>query len=358
MMKSLCVFFILPLSASFTFIEEAIEKRAFPGAALVIFQDTRVAYAKAYGTLKYEDANPVTLNTLFDLASLTKPLVTTLCLMKLYEEGRLFLEDSIARYFPNANPKICLRHLLCHESGLAADIPAWLKEADFVRLSQPAQAQKIWEYILAEAAHAEPAEKSVYSDLGFILLGSVVEKVSGQTLEAYFNASFSQPLEMQSTHFCPLKQHFPLSEIAPTEIDNYWRHRLIHGTVHDEKAEILGGVAGHAGLFSSANDLVKLMQMILQGGTINGRQYLRSETIELFSRALSRDKRFALSWSKELPAEGFSSAAFGHTGFTGTSIYVDPERKLCVIFLTNRVYPKRENIQIRAIRKQLLETLH
>ena len=356
-MKKLCLSFILLLSCSFACIDEGVEKRAFPGAAIVVIQDNKVSYARAYGTLTYEDDTPVTLDTLFDLASLTKPLVTTLSVLKLYEEGRLSLGDPLAYYFPNAAPEICLRHLLCHESGLPADIPAWLKEADFVSLTQEAKAQRIWNYILDEAQRAKPVEKSLYSDLGFILLGKVVEQVSGQTLDAYFNTNFAQPLGMTRTLFCPLKQGFSLSQIAPTEIDHYWRHRLIHGTVHDEKAEILGGVAGHAGLFSTANDLTKIMQMITQGGTLDGRRYLNSATVELFSRAMSQDKRFALSWSKELPAEGFSPAAFGHTGFTGTAIYVDPERKLCVIFLSNRVYPTRDNIQIRRVRKELLEAL-
>ena len=309
-----------------TIIQKAIEDRAFPGAALVVVHKEAIVYAKAFGTLTYESDTPVTLNTLFDLASLTKPLVTASAIHQLSQEGKLSLDDSLALYFPQANPSITLRLLLEHKSGLPADIPLWFKDENFLSLEREPQIKMVWDFILENARAATPG-KALYSDLGYLLLGKIVEMVSKCTLDHFIDRN------LHRTTFCPLQHRFTLEEIAPTEVDLTWRYHIVHGTVHDEKAALLGGITGSAGLFSSALDLAALMR---------------------------KHPQFQLGWSKEMPkldANSFSESAFGHLGFTGTSIWVDPERELCIIFLTNRVHPTRNNIQIRAVRKVLAQAV-
>lgn len=314
-------------------IEEAIEQKAFPGAAVVVLRDEKIVYAKAFGKITYESEIPVALDTLFDLASLTKPLVTAACIHKLVEAGKISLDDSLSRYFPDVRPEIKMHHLLSHQSGLPADIPPWFKDEHFLSLERKEQIDKVWNYIFAEAKRAEPGKKMLYSDLGFLLLGKVVERVSGVSLDCFFEEQFIEPLALTRTTFCPRDKGYPLEKMAPTELDTCWRLGIVHGTVHDEKAALLGGIAGNAGLFASALDLAKLVALF---------------------------QSFSLGWSQEMPSlEGisFSPSAFGHLGFTGTSIWIDPDRKLSIVFLTNRVYPTRDNIQIRKVRKKLAQEI-
>lgn len=318
---------LLILLCSFeSIIQKAIDDEAFPGAALVVMHREAIVYAKAFGHLTYESEIPVTLNTLFDLASLTKPLVTASAIHSLNGDGKLSLDDSLSLYFPEANPEITLRLLLEHKSGLPADIPLWFKDEYFLSLERDQQINMVWDFIFEQAAKAKPG-KHLYSDLGYLLLGKIVEMVSGRPLDHFVDQ------DLLRTTFCPLQHGFTLDEIAPTEVDLTWRFHIVHGTVHDEKAALLGGVAGNAGLFSSALDLAALMR---------------------------KHQEFELGWSKEMPkldANGFSESAFGHLGFTGTSIWVDPDRELSIIFLTNRVHPTRSNIQIRTVRKVLAQAV-
>lgn len=333
LLKSLSLVLLFSFTHAAQIVEKGIQDQAFPGAALVVMKENKIVYAKAFGKLTYESETEVTLDTLFDLASLTKPLVTAASILKLCDEGSLTLNTPVSRFFPQTNPRIQIHHLLSHTSGLPADIPPWFKEEEFVTLERDEMLKRIWEFIFDNAAHAEPDRGVVYSDLGYILLGKIVEKVSGLSLDLFFEQHFVLPLQLARTTFCPLNKGFPLDEIAPTEVDLFWRNHIVDGKVHDEKAEVFDGVAGHAGLFSTAYDLAKLVTSINQ---------------------------FSLGWSKDLPkVEGaqFSSQAFGHLGFTGTSIWIDPEKKLKIIFLTNRVYPTRDNIQIRQIRRALAQSL-
>ena len=198
--------------------------------------------------------------------------------------------------------------------------------------------------------------KTVYSDLGMIVLGKLIEKVTGKTLDQFCKEEIFQPLRMNNTYFNP-----PDSlryKIAPTEYDNYWRNRLVWGTVHDENSALLDGVAGHAGVFSTANDISHLLQMLLNGGTYNGIQLIDPETIQLFTKRYSAQSTRALGWdtksaTRSSAGELFDITSFGHTGFTGTSIWVDPTKKLFVVFLTNRVHPTRENKKLYKIRPAL-----
>ena len=202
----------------------------------------------------------------------------------------------------------------------------------------------------------KPAEKTVYSDLGIITLGKIIEKVTGKSLDIFCKDEIFNPLNMNSTFFNPNDSLKKLC--APTEIDNYWRMKTLQGEVHDETSAMLNGVAGHAGLFSTADDIAKLMSVLLNKGKLNQKQFIKQSTIEFFTKRYSSESSRALGWdtkseSGSSSGEYFSINSFGHTGYTGTSIWADPERNLFVVFLTNRVYPTRENTKIQKVRPQL-----
>ncbi|HQJ45258.1 MAG TPA: serine hydrolase, partial [Ignavibacteriaceae bacterium] len=201
-----------------------------------------------------------------------------------------------------------------------------------------------------------PGEKTIYSDLGFITLGKIIEKVTGKTLDKFCADKIFKPLAMNSTYYNVPDSLKKLC--APTEIDNYWRMKTIQGEVHDENSYILNGVAGHAGLFSTAEDISKLMAMLMNKGKINGKEFLKSSTIEMFIKRYGSESTRALGWdtkSEKGSTAGnfFSSNSFGHLGFTGTSVWADPVRNLFVVFLTNRVYPTRENSGLTKVRPAL-----
>jgi CubicO group peptidase (beta-lactamase class C family) len=203
---------------------------------------------------------------------------------------------------------------------------------------------------------AHPGDTVIYSDLSMIILGHIVEKITGSSLDAYVRAEFFDPLKMVNTTFRPSRAVW--EQIAPTEYDSTWRKALLQGTVHDENAAALGGMAGHAGLFSTASDLSIFMQMIINKGTYGGTRFLSDNTVTLFTRRQLAGSTRALGWDTKSETGSsagkmFSSTSFGHTGFTGTSIWVDPERKLFVVFLTNRVHPTRANTKINRVRPQL-----
>jgi len=337
------------LAVTDTLIMQGIRTGAFPGGQLAVIRDGVFAYRQTYGNLTYDaDAPPVTGSTLYDIASLTKVVVTTSAMMKLYDDGKYSLDDRVDRYLPAfqgvSKPRVTIRHLLTHQSGL----PAY---RDLYRIAtSPTQGL---DSLYATPLVAEPGDTTIYSDLGMMLLGKIVEQLSGKPLDTYFADEFSGPLGMTRTMYRPSEAK--RANTAPTEEDGYWRKRLIQGTVHDENGELFGGISGHAGLFSTASDLAVFVQMILNGGTYGGKRYIRESTVIEFTR---RDTRFGvrcLGWdakSSDRSSAGslFSMSSFGHTGFTGTSIWVDPERHLAVIFLTNRVYPTRENNAIYRIR--------
>jgi CubicO group peptidase (beta-lactamase class C family) len=207
--------------------------------------------------------------------------------------------------------------------------------------------------VFATPLVATPGDTTIYSDLGMITMGKVIEKVAGTSLDVYLEETFFGPLGMNSTMYNPPKKL--LGRIAPTEIDTLWRKALVRGQVHDENAALLGGVSGHAGLFSTSSDLALLLQMLLNKGTYAGRRYLSGKTIEEFTQTRQAQGERYLGWGNYTPDNSsagklFSASSFGHTGFTGTSVWVDPERGLFVILLTNRVYPTRANLRIARVR--------
>jgi len=348
------------LSALDTIIRDAIKDSATPGAVLLVARDGVIVYQKAFGRFTYSPhSEKVTVNTIYDLASVTKVAATTISIMKLYDEGKIQLDDPIAKYLPrfaeNGKGKVTIKNLLMHDGGFPPDRP-------FYRMCRTPE--EVFDSLYAtKLVYKTGIDTMVYSDLDFITLGRLVEKVTGMPLDKYVKEIFYEPLGMKSTTYNPPKQW--LNRIAPTEYDSTLGG-YIHGFVHDKNARALGGVSGHAGLFSTAHDLAILMQMILNGGTYNGRRFFKRSTVELFTKR--QKNNYCLGFDNALSPYGrsalagaFGPNAFGHTGFTGTSVYVYPEKKIIAVLLTNRVCPTRKNEKIlplrRAVHKAIVEAL-
>jgi beta-N-acetylhexosaminidase len=361
------------LQPAFDVIEKAIADKAFPGATLAVGYKDKVAL-HAFGKLSYDEKSPlVNLNTMYDVASLTKVIVTTTLVEKLVEgdfKVPLNLDAPIERYLPEwterwqpqaglqnlfkENPtelewrrRVTVRHLMTHTSGLPPFKEYWRTSKgkdDTLRM------------IFSEPLEYEPGTKMVYSDLGIILMAEIIERLTGRNLDDLAREYIFDPLQMRHSMYRPPKKLWP--EIAPTELDAQFRRRLIQGEVHDENAFAIGGVSGHAGVFSTAPDLAAFCQMYLNGGVYAHQRILKRATIAQFivPQRLSSNTR-TLGWV--VPTEGsssghyFSPQSFGHTGFTGTSIWIDPDRQLFVVLLTNRVNPTRENHKIAEVRPAL-----
>jgi beta-glucosidase-like glycosyl hydrolase/CubicO group peptidase (beta-lactamase class C family) len=346
-----------------------IAKKAYPGCQVLVAKGGKVVYHKAYGRQTYDEHSaPIDTNTIYDLASLTKVTATTFAVMKLVDSKKIDLDDPLSRYLPylkHSNKKsITVRQALSHIARLKAFDAYYKKVApecgdmsvtDIVDANHTMSCSECRQAILEQVAKSELTKeknKYLYSDLGFMLLSDVVRVVSGQTLDIFMQQQFYQPMGLKNTTFCPRLHGFDTSRIAPTENDTYYRHRLLRGEVHDQNAAAMGGVSGHAGLFSTASDIAKLYFMMLNNGTYNGRRYLSQEVINTFNQRYYADKgnRRALGFDKPLMqnksshcAPEASQSSFGHTGFTGTMVWVDPQYDLIYIFLSNRVYPDASN---------------
>ncbi len=342
-------------------MEEYVVAGAFPGAVVAIGHHGKLAKLHGYGKLSYDNgAAAVTPQTIYDLASLTKVIATTTMAMMLVDRGQLDLDSPVQHFLPRftgaGKEKVTLRHLLTHSSGIDWWAPLF-KEVHGKRA--------YIERIQAMELVYEPGTQTKYSDLGLILLGEILERVAGQPLESFVQQRVFGPLGMNDTLFRPLDRDGGalLERIAPTEFDP-GRGRIVRGEVHDENAFALGGVAPHAGLFSTARDLARFVQMIANGGVFEHRRLISRPTVERFTRRahVVEGSDRALGWdtkSAEKSSAGtlFSPNSFGHTGFTGTSIWIDPERDLFLILLTNRVHPTRDNIQIRQVRPALADAV-
>ena len=346
------------LQPAYDVIEKAIADKGFPGATLAVGYRGKLA-VRSFGKLSYDAKAPATApTTMYDIASLTKVVATTTLVAKLAEGDfavPLDLDAKIERYLPEwaSGPnaewrhRVTVRHLLTHTSGLPPFKEYW-------RTSK--NKQDTLTKIFGEPLDYEPGTKEVYSDLGIILMAEITERLTGRKLDDLARNYIFSPLGMHNTMYRPPKKLWP--QIAPTEIDNNLRHRLVQGEVHDENAFAIGGVSGHAGLFSTAPDLAAFCQMLLNGGVYAHQRILRRATIAQFTtpQQLSGGTR-TLGWA--VPTEGgssghyFSAHSFGHTGFTGTSIWIDPDRQLFVVLLTNRVHPTRENTKIQKARPAL-----
>jgi CubicO group peptidase (beta-lactamase class C family) len=336
-------------------VEKAVNDSVFPGASLAVLYKGEVVFHKAFGKMTYErSSTPSDTTTIYDLASLTKAISTTSIVMQLVERDSLALHDPVSKFLPefgcNRKEKVTIEHLLRHTSGLRA-------HSYYAKSCKTPQ--DLFKAISTDSLLSPPGTTTLYSDLGFMLLGKIVETVTGQTLAANFNARFAQPLGMHSTMFTPSASL--LRRIAPVEKDRLWPLSTERPLVHDQNAAMLGGVAGHAGLYSTTGDLMRMTDMLMHGGTAGGKVYFHKSTLRKFLARGSSER--ALGWDlysldgHSSAGAFFSRSSYGHLGYTGTSIWIDPEKDLAVILLSNRVWPTSENIKIRKFRPLLHNTV-
>jgi CubicO group peptidase (beta-lactamase class C family) len=337
-------------------INNGIVDHAFPGGVLLVSKDGKIIYQNAYGHLTYDDSSAaVTTETIFDIASLTKVIATTTAAMICYDRNLFNLDDRVSKYIPafakNGKENVTIKNLLLHNSGLPAS-KQFYKEFS--------SADEIINDIYSTSLDYKTGTKTVYSDLGMITLAKFIEKITGERFDEFCNEEIFSPLQMNSTFFNPpgsLKYR-----IAPTELDVYWRNKLIRGDVHDETAYLLNGVSGNAGLFSTAEDINNLLIHFINPGISGQSFFINSKTIKLFVKKISNQSTRALGWDTRSETNSsagnlFDMTSFGHTGFTGTSVWVDPTRNLIVVFLTNRVYPTRENKKLYKLRPLLHDAI-
>jgi len=358
-------------------VADAIQKNAIPGCQVLVAKNSEIVFNKSYGHIAGAGSANTTNQTLYDLASVTKVSATTVSIMKLVDEGKVNIDKTIGDYLPwvrgNEKAAISLRDLLLHQAGLYPYIKFYeallQKDGQFIpgaistvadlthqkMISPSKYLLNSWTDTIQNKILRSPvteAGKYIYSDNDFIFLGLIVEQVTGMSLSDYTTQQFYRPLNMHSTGFLPL-QKTTIQNIAATEVDNYFRHELIQGSVHDEGASTMGGVAGHAGLFSNATDLAKLYLMLLNKGNWEGKQYLKPETVTTYTAYNTPNSRRGLGFDKPekdnaqskdpYPSLSPSPSTFGHTGFTGTCVWADPAHDLLYIFLSNRVFPTRDN---------------
>ena len=335
-------------------VKDAMEEAVAPAVAIAVGRNGRIAYMKGYGHISWDipSSPAVDTSTLFDLASLTKVVATTTLAMIMEESGQLDLDRTVSSYLPEFNSPeklgITVRQLLIHNSGLEAGgntFNARGREA-YLRL------------INARPLEYQPGTRMIYSDWSMILLQLVMERISGKTLDVLAAEKIFRPLGMTDTQFNP---PFTLrSRIAPTQVDDA-RGGLLWGTVHDENAYMLGGVAGHAGLFSNARDLALFSLMMLNGGEYNGVRIAKPSTIARWTARQGKESSRALGWDSpdggSSAGQFFSPWSYGHTGFTGTSIWIDPQKDLFVVVLTNRVNPTRSNTRHVQLRRDVVDAV-
>ncbi|MCY4158788.1 MAG: serine hydrolase [Bacteroidetes bacterium] len=342
-------------------IIEFINAQAFPGAVVSLGKGSEIIKMTGYGGYTYRSRRRMLPESIFDLASLTKVIATTTAAMILYERGELDIEAPVSRYLDAFNTperqSITIRHLLTHTSGLPAFRPF---HQDGIT-----SGTVVMDSILSAQLLTEPGKEYLYSDFGMISFALVIETITGEPFDQWCARNIFAPLEMNATGFRGTGETDP--SVVPTELDDYFRHRLIQGEVHDETAWTLGGVSGHAGLFSTAQDLTKFARMMSQGGLHNGDEFLQAQTINLFTTVVDTSlSTRALGWdtrnlNDEPSSAGlyFGPRSYGHTGFTGTSLWIDPDSKAWVILLTNRVYPTRDRYdRFRGVRGLIADAVY
>lgn len=352
-----------------------IRKGAYPGCQLVAMKDGKMVYDKCFGTFTYGGGHHVQPNDLYDIASCTKIFASTLAIMKLYDDGVIDLNSTLADFFPylkgNAHGKLKLIDIMTHQAGLKAWVPFYkvtvdengpknafysdqIDEEHNVRVAENLYLVNDYEARIFDSVSKTPLgkKKYLYSDMGFYYIPKIVKLLTNQNIEDYLIQNFYYPMGLSYICFKPLN-HFVREQIAPTENDTVFRRQLVWGDVHDQAAAMFGGVAGHAGLFANAHDLAAIMQMLLDEGTYNGIRYLKASTVRYFTSApfaASNDNRRGIGFDK-LPinkkgtctaSKSGSMQGFGHTGFTGTFVWADPANDLIIVFLSNRVYPDAE----------------
>ncbi|MEZ4826618.1 MAG: serine hydrolase [Bacteroidia bacterium] len=358
-------------------IQEGLDSMAFPGCQILVAKDNQVIFHQAYGYHTYAKDQPVTLDNLYDLASISKISGALPALMQLVDSGLIDVDQPMKTYFPyfdgSNKGEMIIRDMLAHQAGLLASIVFWKptvkKNGNFKKHTFSRDSSELypirttenyylyynyWDkmYKTIRKSKFDPDQGYVYSDLGFLLYPEVIRRQTGHDMETYLREKLYDPLGAGNLTYNPWKK-YPLAQVVPTENDTFFRHQLVQGFVHDESAAMFGGVTGNAGLFATANDLAKLMQMYLQMGQYGGRRYISTATMKEFSayqfadrgnrRGLGFDKPLLKDREKGYCAIDASESSFGHSGFTGTFTWADPENQLLIVFLSNRVNPTRAN---------------
>ncbi len=361
-------------------IENAISTGAFPGCQVLVAKDRQVIYNKSFGHHTYDKREPVLTSDIYDVASVTKIMATTLAVMHLYDHEKINLDKKASYYLKDLRKtnksEITVRQLLTHTAGLQSWIPFYKNTLDSQvfhsyysscyseeyplpvannLFANPAIRDSVWKWILESSVKKEDiGRKYLYSDLSFLILQKMVEEITDQTLDHYLEKEIYSKLNLANTAFLP-KTHFPVSRIVPTEKDTVFRQQQLRGFVHDPAAAMLGGVAGHAGLFSNAGDLAILMQLLLDNGSYGGVTLFKPETVHTFThydnsaicrRGLGFDKPEPNPTKGNPCSDCASPFSYGHSGFTGTFVWADPQTDLVYIFLSNRVYPDAANNRI------------
>ena len=346
------------LAVAATYLRAEVDSNAFPGAVLAVGRHGRLALLAAVGQYGVGEKKPVTAATVYDLASLTKVVGLTTACMLLVDDGKLALDAPVQRYLPAfqgpAKEEVTVRELLTHTSGLPDWRPLYRETAT------RAEALAL---VDTTPLRAPPGERYVYSDLGAMVLMQVVEAIAREPLDSFLASRVFGPLGMAATRYVPPPSWWRMT--APTEEDTTFRHRMLRGEVNDANAGRLDGISGHAGLFSNAGDLSRFAAMLLNGGALDSLQLIHSETVAEFTRRqdLPRGSSRALGWdTPDEPRPASSSAgtrlsarAFGHTGHTGTSMWMDPDRDLFIILLTNRVNEPGVSTAIRRVRSRVAD---
>lgn len=363
------------------FMARNIADGVFPGCRLLAAKNGKVFYDKAFGHMKYDKVLKVDTNTLYDMASCTKVLATTIAVMRLYEQGKLDLDKTLGDYLPKAKGTnkagLRIRDILLHQAGLKGWIPFYKEVIDvdgkfktnlyrktpdnecsilvarniYLRNSY---IDTMWSRIYA--SELSNTGKMVYSDLDFYFMAAVVQQITGKTIDKYVEDEFYRPLGLKRITYNPLSR-FDTTQIAPTESEVSFRSQLLCGYVHDPGAALFGGVGGHAGLFASAHDVAVIFQMLLSKGSYGGKRYFKPATVDLFTAYNSRISHRGLGFDKPLPEDDnggpagdrCSALAFGHQGFTGTCVWADPATGIVFVFQSNRVYPNGSNTKINKL---------
>ena len=342
------------LSKALAIIDSAIDNRIFPGAQIFIAKEGEIIASESFGKYTYDDdATSVTNESIYDIASLTKVVSTTPIVMKLISMKKIGLKHTLGQFYNNIDETkkdITINHLLTHSSGFKSFIEYYKTDM----LSR----ELIINDILNTELDFRPGEKYQYSDLGMILLMDIIEKITGKTLDYLSRNWIYKKIGMENTMFNP--KHELLNRVVPTEYDSLFRKKMLQGIVHDENAFLLGGVSGHAGLFSTAEDLGRFGQVMINKGSWLGNRYFKSSLIRQFTKRqnIPIGSERTLGWDtpsrngRSSAGDFYSHNSFGHLGFTGTSIWIDPDNEVVIVFLTNRVHPTRKNNRIYGIRRK------
>ncbi len=376
---------------------EMIRLKAAPGAQVLVAKNGQIAFHRTYGHYTYAKKTRVQRDNIYDLASVTKVAATTVALMRLYDEGKLELDQPLSFYLPELRgtnkSRMTVRQILLHQAGLKPWIPFYVRTLDenkqpimgryygpkysrsysirvanALYFAQSKVDSVIWQRIYKQDLRSRTNYK--YSDLGFYLFSRLVKKIAGKSLDSYVSETFYRPMGLLTTQFNPLKNGVPRSKMIPTEDDQYFRYQVVQGDVHDMGAAMLGGVSGHAGLFSNAQDLAAIFQMLISGGEYGGKRYLKKSTIDLFTAKQSTQSRRALGFDRKEEANNprssinvawqASARTFGHQGFTGIGAWGDPDNNIVYLFLSNRTFPSGENMTLirRDIRSRIQEVVY